>query len=89
MTFTSTPTRATTMTALPAGCAPPRAGHFGAWRALAAFPTVAGSVLVMLVLTAALSRWQTPVFLLWLGAAGLLSLDPPDRFLSHAEPACC
>lgn len=85
MTFTSTTTTATTTTALPAGCARPRGGHFGAWRALAAFPAVAGSVLFMLVLTAALSRWQTPVFLVWLGASGLLSTRPGERLAVRAR----
>jgi len=79
MTVTSANTTATTTTSTPAACPRPRGGHFGAWRALAAFPAVAGSVLFMLVLTAALSRWQTPVFLLWLGAAGLLSTRPGER----------
>lgn len=85
MTFTSTTTTATTTTALPAGCARPRDGYFGAWRALAAFPAVAGSVLFMLVLTAALSRWQTPVFLVWLGASGVLSTGPGERLAVRAR----
>jgi Zn-dependent protease with chaperone function len=85
MTFLSTTTTATTTTALAVGCAQPRGGHFGVWRALAAFPAVAGSVLFMLVLTAALSRWQTPVFLLWLGSAGLLSTRPGERVAVRAR----
>jgi Zn-dependent protease with chaperone function len=85
MTFTSITTTATMTTTPPAGCARPRGGQFGAWRALAAFPTVAGSVLFMLVLTATLSRWQTPVFLFWLGASGLLSTRPGERVAVRAR----
>jgi Zn-dependent protease with chaperone function len=84
MTFTSTTTTATVTTAPPAGCAQVWGGHFGVWRVVIAFPALAGSVLFMLVLTAALGRWQTPVFLFWLGAAGLLSTRPGERVAVRA-----
>jgi len=85
MTFTSTTTTATMTTTPPAGCARARGGHFGAWRALAAFPAVAGSVLFMLVLTAILNRWQSPVFLFWLGASCLFSTWPGQRVTVRAR----
>lgn len=85
VTVTSADTTATTAATTPAACPRPRGGHFGGWRALAVFPAVAGSVLFMLVLTAALSRWQTPVFLLWLGAAGLLSTRPGEQLAVRAR----
>ena len=85
MTVTSTKTTATMTPAPAAGCGRPRGGRFGAWRALAAFPAVAGSVLFMLVLTAALSPWQAPVFLVWLGAAGVFSTRAGERVAMRAR----
>lgn len=63
--------------AAPSGRGP--RGHFGAWRALAALPSVTGGVLLMLVLTAGLRAWQAPVLLLWLSTAAVVGTRAGER----------
>lgn len=48
--------------------APGRSGQFGAWRALTAVPAMVGSLLLLVVLSGGLGRWQAPVLLGWLVA---------------------
>ncbi len=59
----------TTMSvSLPAGAQPRRAGHFGAWRALAAVPAMVGSLLMLLVLFGWMGQWEGAVLLGWIGS---------------------
>ena len=58
---------------------PARAGRFGAWRALVRLPSLLGGVVLSLVLTAALGRWQGPALLVWLGVGVLGSTPVGER----------
>jgi STE24 endopeptidase len=48
-------------------------GHYGAWRAVAALPTMIASMLLLLVLLGWMREWDSLVLLAWLGC-GLLTL---------------
>lgn len=54
-------------------------GRYGACRALAALPAVAGGTLLMLVLTAGLGAWGLLVWLPWVSAPLLLSTRSGER----------
>ena len=58
---------------------PARAGRFGAWRALVRLPSLLGGVVLSLVLTAAMGRWQGPTLLVWLGVGVLGSTPVGER----------
>ena len=58
---------------------PARAGRFGAWRVLVRLPSLLGGVVLSLVLTAALGRWQGPALLVWLGVGVLVSTPVGER----------
>lgn len=58
---------------------PDRAGRFGAWRALVRLPSLFGGVVLSLVLTAALGRWQGPALLVWVGVGVLVSTPVGER----------
>jgi STE24 endopeptidase len=62
-----------------------RCGHFGAWRALAALPAMAGGGLVVLVLTAPFDAWQPPLLLLWLSGAAAFSTRVGERIALRAH----
>jgi Zn-dependent protease with chaperone function len=51
-----------------------RTTHFGTWRALAALPSMIGSLLLLVFVFGGAGRWEGPVLLSWL-AAGLLALS--------------
>ena len=72
-----------TTVALPAGSgrrlAAGPCGRFGAWRALVRLPSLLGGVVLMLVLTATLGRWQGPALLVWLGVGVLVSTPTGER----------
>ena len=57
----------------------PVRGHFGAWRAVVLLPAIIGGVLLMLALTAGLRAWGTPMFLLWLAGAAVVSTRWGER----------
>lgn len=59
-------------------------GHFGAWRAAAALPSVTGGVLFMLVMTAGLRAGQAPVMLLWLSGAAVVCTRAGERLAVRA-----
>lgn len=61
-----------------------RRGHFGAWRAVAALPSVVGGVLLMFVVTGGLGAWQGPVLLLWLSAGVAVCSRPGERLVVRA-----
>lgn len=57
----------TTMSAhLPVSASRRRVGHFGAWRAMAAVPSMVASLLLMVVLLGLLGRWEGLALLGWL-----------------------
>ena len=58
---------------------PARAGRFGAWRALVQLPSLLGGVVLSLVLTAALGRWQGLALMVWLSVGVLLSTPVGER----------
>ena len=60
--------------------APHRRGHYGAWRALCALPTVCGSVLVLSVVFGWLDRWFVLVLLGWAVVAATVWFGPGERF---------
>ena len=81
--MTSTACWPDTTVALPAGpgrlpAAGPH-GRFGARRALVRLPSLLGGVVLSLVLTAALGRWQGPALLVWLGVGVLVSTPTGER----------
>ena len=47
-------------------------GHFGAWRVLTAVPSMAGSLLLLLVVFGWMGRWEASVLLTWLFLAAAL-----------------
>ena len=57
----------------------PVGGHFGARRAVVMLPAIVGGVLLMLALTAGLRAWGTPIFLLWLAGAAVVSTRWGER----------
>ena len=59
-------------------------GNFGAWRAVAALPSVGAGVLLMLVVTAGLRAWQVPVLLLWLSGAAVVCSRAGERLAVRA-----
>jgi STE24 endopeptidase len=61
-----------------------RRGHYGAFRAVAALPAVAGGTLLMLVLTAGLGVWQLLVWLPWVSMPLLLSTRSGERVAVQA-----
>ena len=58
---------------------PPAPAGLGAWRALVRLPSLLGGVVMSLVLTAALGRWQGPALLVWLGVGVLVSTPVGER----------
>ncbi len=70
----------TTMSvSLPAGATPRRAGHFGAWRALAAVPAMVGSMLLLLVLFGWMGQWEGAALLGWIGSGAALFTRVGER----------
>lgn len=61
-----------------------RRRHYGAGRALAMAPAIAGGSLLMLVLTAGLGNWSGPGLLLWLSGAGLVCTQRGERLAVRA-----
>jgi STE24 endopeptidase len=54
-------------------------GHYGAWRALAAAPAMAGSLLLLLVLFGWLGQWEALVLLAWLASAAAVFTRVGER----------
>jgi len=77
MSLTSKPSR----TAGHSTLVPRRYGNFGLWRALAAAPATVGSLLLLLVLSAGLGRWEGLLLLGWLGS-GAMMLRPAGECLA-------
>lgn len=61
-----------------------RRRYYGAGRALAMTPAIAGGTLLMLVLTAGLGMWAGPALVLWLGGAPLVCTRPGERHAVRA-----